>query len=402
METSYATETAVQAEVLLQSVASLLQDGPHTFPGFGVGSGKGGTILFYCHYAAYTGDAQYYDLALAQLEQVLQELNPQSYKSHFGNNYYQELAELGGLLCYLAEQGHLEWDNEPLLSKIDTLLETRMHHFLTGKNLEVVNGALSAGLYFLRRAPHSAKARRCLDTLLDAVQALREGDEARGYYWTCYAIIEPRVYTGLSHGSAMLISFLAAVHETGIRQAECATLLHYATKFLLGAQVDPATFRSSFPLWLGHEELTSNLCLLYGDLGTAYAIAKAAQILDNDAYRREAIRIARRTTTRVALPHTLLHDASVWYGVAGTYLLYDALHRQTDEADFASAAAYWLAQLPTRAKHQNEYLGFSSHFFGVAPEAQLSFNFGVVGIGLTLVQALSQGAYSLDKFIWLA
>jgi hypothetical protein len=277
-----------------------------------------------------------------------------------------------------------------------------MLHFLAQKNLEIVNGALSAGLYFLRRAPYSEKARHSLDVLLDTIQTLREGDEEIGYYWTCYVIIEPRVYTGLSHGSAMLISFLTAVHEAGIRQAECATLLHYATKFVLSTQMDPSSFRSSFPLWRGYEQLTSNLCLLYGDLGTVCAIVKAAQLLDNGQYLAEAIRIALRTIDRVSLPQTLLHDASVWYGVAGTYLLYDALFRQTGIEAFATAAAYWLKQFPKRANHQNDYLGFSSHFFGVVPEAQLSFNFGIVGIGLTLIQALSQGAYSLDKFIWLA
>jgi len=398
-----ATDLTTDLTALLEQVAALL-NGPAApvLPTFGVGHGKGSTILFNCHYAAHTGRPEYYDRALEMLEQVLGQLDPRTYKSNFGSNYYQELAELGNLLCYLLRAGHLDWDGAALLGKIDEVLDQRMRYFLARKNLERMNGALSAGTYFVRRVHQSAQARQSLDTLLEALQALREGDQHTGYYWTCYVIVEPRVYTGLSHGSGLIMSFLTALYHTGYRAAECAELLHYAAKFLVRTRLDPDAHLSSFPLWRGKNDRTNNLCLVYGDLGTTHALVRAADVLDDAAYRAEAIAIGERTTHRTSLNDTYLHDGSIFYGTSGAYLLYDSLHQLTGVPAFGAAAQHWLAQTPTRAQHAQEYLGFSSYFFADQPSAQLGFNLGVTGIGLTLLHALSQGRHALADFIWLA
>jgi len=387
---------------LLHTIAGYLNAEPApALATFGVGTGKGGTILFNCHYAAFTGDARYYDRALAELEQVLALLNPQTYKADFGSNFYQELLELGELLCYLGRHGHLDWDSEPLLRQIDTIQQERLTQFLATANLERRRGALAVGAYFLRRAPHSALAREQLHRLLDSLETLRQGDEEGGYYWVCHVIAEPRAYTGLSHGSGMVMSFLADLHAAGIRPEACERLLHYAARWLLGTRMDPAQFISTFPLWAGKADETNNLCLIYGDLGTAYALLRAAELLDNEEYRTAALAAAHCTTARTSAADTHIRDASIYYGAAGTYLLYDALYQLAGAEEFAQAARYWLARIPGFATHDNDYLGFSPQFYRTYEAAQLGFGFGVVGIGLTLLQALSGGRYSLSEFIGL-
>lgn len=402
MPTLDATRSATALAPLLHTIAGYLNvDGAPTLASFGVGTGKSGTILFNCHYAAFTGEVRYYNRALVELEQVLALLNPQTYKADFGSNFYQELSELGELLCYLGRHGHLDWDSEPLLRKIDTIQEERLALHLASANLERRRGALGVGAYFLRRAPHSAAARYQLGVLLDAMVALRQGNEEAGYYWLCHVIAEPRAYTGLSHGSGMIMSFLADLHAAGIRPDECARLLYYAGRWVLGTRIDPERFISTFPIWAGKVEETNNLCLIYGDLGTAYALLRAATILDHEEYRAAAVAAARRTTTRVSAADTHIRDASIYYGAAGAYLLYDAIHQQTGDEAFAQAAHYWLARIPGLATHPNDYLGFSPQFYRTYKAAQLGFGFGVVGIGLTLLQALSGGRYSLSEFVGL-
>jgi hypothetical protein len=60
---------------LLASIAKFLNNPNHNSRlGFGVNLGKGGKVLFNCHYAAYTGDEQYYSAALADFEKILTEL----------------------------------------------------------------------------------------------------------------------------------------------------------------------------------------------------------------------------------------------------------------------------------------------------------------------------------------
>jgi len=406
MKTLETTTATAELTALLHSVAGRLSgETPCQLPNFGVAMGQGGAILFNCHYAAYSGETKYYDLALEQLEQVLTRLNPQIYQSSGGTTkYYQELAELGGLLDYLIRNGHLEWDAEPLLHQIDELLEPRLGHHLATGNFEIVNGALSVGQYFLRRVHRSETARRSLDVLLDALQATQEGNEEDGYFWTCHRIVEPRVYTGLSHGSAMVINFVAGVYEAGYEPEKCTRLLRYASRFVLRTRMDPAQFISSFPLWKGREEPTPNVGLLYGDASTAYALVRAARLLGNVEDLAEAIHIARLTTREDSLVAPFPNEASVWYGISGAYLIYDALYRQTGDEAFAAAAARWAARIPAQAVFQNEYLNFSSNYYQVShnPVAQLGFNFGLVGVGLTLIQVLSPGCHLLDEFTWLA
>lgn len=402
MQTQTLTATTVELDVLLHAIAAQLH-GPQAgqLSTLGVGLGLGGSILFNCHYAAYTGQTEYYTLAQEQLEQVLGQLSPGSYKSDFGTNYYQELAELGNLICHLIRNGHLEWDAERLLGQFDTILDQRLRHLLEQKNLERINGAVGIGTYFLRRVQHSEKARQTMDMMLEALQTQREGNKETGYYWVCRQIVEPRVYTGLAHGSALVINFLTSLHEAGFRQAECAELMHYAIKFLLNTRLDPQQYLSSFPLWRGKQDRTNNLSLPYGDLSTAYAILRAADALGNLEYWAEAAAIALRTTHRTSLQDTYLHDASIFYGVSGAHLVYAAFYQRTGLAEFNAAARYWLEQIPARANQPNEYLNFSSFFFQ-HPTAQVGFNLGLTGIGLTLLQALSGGTYALDEFIWLA
>jgi hypothetical protein len=393
------TDTAAQLETIAEFLS---QPALTPLAGFGVSLGKGGSILFHSHYAAYSGQAAHYDHAQRQLELALGELSPATYQPAFATNYYQELAELGQLVGYLTTSGHLDWDAAAVLSQFDTLLAERLRYFIAKRQLDIVNGALSVGTYFLRRLAHSPIARGCLDTLLDALKDLREGTPATGYYWTCHVIVEPRVYTGISHGSAMIINFLAAMHEAGIRPDDCAELMHFGLRYLLGARMDPAQFISSFPLWQGKLEPTNNMCLVYGDLGTAYAMHRAASLLHDGATAAIATEVALLTTTRHTPEETYIQDASVWYGASGAYLLYQALGRQTKNPAFAVAASYWLRRIPEMATHGPDYAGFSSFFYREQRTVQLGFSFGLAGIGLTLLQALSHGRYALDEFAWLA
>jgi len=388
---------------LLATIAGYLNaPGAPALATFGVASGKGGTILFNCHYAAYTGEGRYYERALAELEQVLAALDPRTYKADFSSNYYQELAELGTLLIYLTTHGHLDWDAEPLLRRLDGLLEDRLHQHLAARNFERTSGALSCGAYFVRRLPRSARARPALGALLDALVATRQGTEASGYYWLCLVIAEPRAYTGLSHGSAMILSFLADLHAADFQPAVCASLLRHGTTWLLAQRLDADQYLSSFPLWAGKADYTNNLCLIYGDLGTAYGLLRAATALGDAEATAAAIAVVRRTLPRRSVADTHIQDASVFYGAAGAYLLYDALHRHTAVPEFAEAAGYWLARIPGLATHANEYLGFSPQFYPHYAAAQLGLSFGVVGIGLTLLQAQSGGRYAVTDFVGLS
>jgi lantibiotic biosynthesis protein len=372
----------------------------NALPNFGVGHGKGGAILLNCLYASYTKNEIYYVAAERFLEAAFDDLNPSRYKSTLTSNYYLDIAEFGSLLIYLEKEGHIEEDYTSFKRQIDDLLAERVKENIAERNFGMSKGAIGIGFYLINRASLSTVAENAVLQILNALDELKEGDETRGYFWTTHYFSEPRVYTGLAHGSAMVINFLSSVYEAGIEPEKCAELMRYGLKFLLQNRMDSQLFTSAFPLWVKQHEKIVNHCLVYGDIGTSYAIIRAAQILNEEEYLAEGTQIALETIKRKTKEETFLNDASVKYGVCSPCLIYSRIYEITGIEAFKEASAYWHAQIPLYATGQNKYLGFKSFFFGEYDNAQLDLNFGLIGIALTIMQSTSD-QYTINQFAWL-
>ncbi|MBB5635227.1 lantibiotic modifying enzyme [Pedobacter cryoconitis] len=373
---------------------------PAVLHNFGLGTGRGGAILLNCHYARLTGNDEFYEVAEKLLLESIDALNPVKYKAIL-SNYYGDLSEFGTLISYLEENGHLNQDTGFSFYEFDNLLIDRVQTNIEQKNFGIGTGALSISSYLLRRLDNSPEVYRCTLDLFEAIYKAAEGDKENGYYWTTNYFEEPRVYTGLAHGNAMIINFLCSIHAKGIEKERCEELMRYAIKFLLLNQIDPVQYGSNFPLWVGRNEETKNHCVVYGDIGTVYAIIKAAQILKDSAYLAEAIILAYDTVTRHRKEDTTLLDASIKYGVSSPYLVYNRIYQLTGIEAFKTAANYWFDQISEMNTADNEYLGFNSHFFKKYPEGQLGFGYGLAGIGLVFMQHLSEGALSINEFTWI-
>ncbi|KIO77386.1 hypothetical protein TH53_09775 [Pedobacter lusitanus] len=367
---------------------------------FGLGTGRGGALLLNCHYAKLTGDDKYYEVAEKLLLESIDALNPAKYKAIL-SNYYGDLSEFGTLISYLQEKGHLDQDTGFSFDEFDALLIDRVETNIEAKNFGIGTGALSISSYLLRRLDSSPEIYRCTLALFEAIYSSREGDKDNGYYWTTNYFEEPRVYTGLAHGNGMIINFLCSIHEKGIEKERCEELMRYAIRFLLLNKIDPDQYGSNFPLWIGRNEETKNHCVVYGDIGTVYAIIKAAKILNDSVALLEGIDLAYDTITRHRMEGSTLKDASVKYGVSSPYLLYSRIYQLTGIDTFKKAANYWFSQISKMNKSDNEYLGFNSYFFDKYPEGQLGFGYGLAGIGLVLIQYLTEGELSINEFTWI-
>ncbi|MFD2584911.1 lanthionine synthetase LanC family protein [Pedobacter vanadiisoli] len=391
----------INTQILLPEIIDLVnKHALDTLPNFGVGHGKGGAVLLNCLYASYTKNEIYYAAAERFLEAAFDDLNPSRYKSTLTSNYYLDIAEFGSLLIYLEKEGHIEEDYTSFKRQIDDLLAERVKENIAERNFGMSKGAIGIGFYLINRASSSTVAQKAVLQILYALDELKEGNEVNGYFWTTHYFSEPRVYTGLAHGSAMVLNFLSSASEAGIEPEKCAELMHYGLKFLLQNRMDSQLFTSVFPLWIKEPEKIINHCLVYGDIGTSYAIIRAAQILKDDDYLAEGIQIALETIKRKTKEETFLNDASVKYGVCSPCLIYSRIYELTGIEAFKKASAYWEAQIPSYATGRNKYLGFKSFFFGEYDNAQLDLNFGLIGIALTIMQCTSD-RYKINQFTWL-
>ncbi|MGY0034953.1 lanthionine synthetase LanC family protein [Pedobacter sp. NJ-S-72] len=331
----------------------------------------------------------------------MEALNPSKYKAIL-SNYYGDLAEFGTLICHLEEHGHLNGDTGFSFDEFDALLIDRVETNIEKRNFGAGTGALGVSSYLLRRLDNSPEIHRCTLALFEAIYSSREGDKENGYYWTTNYFEEPRIYTGLAHGNAMIINFLCSIHQKGIEKERCEELMHYAIRFLLLNQIDPDKYGSNFPLWIGRNEETKNHCVVYGDIGTVYAIIKAAQILNDSNYLIAGIDLAYDTIKRHRMEGTTLLMMLLQIRcVSSPYLLYNRIYELTGIDTFKEASYYWLSQISQMNKADNEYLGFDSHFFNKYPEGQLGFGYGLAGIGLVLMQYLTDGELSINEFTWI-
>lgn len=401
METASINLTKINTEVLLPEIINLVNRHALTaLPNFGVGHGKGGAILLNCLYARYTKNEIYYAAAERFLEAAFDDLNPSKYKSTLTSNYYLDIAEFGNLLIYLENEGHVEEDYISIKRQIDDLLAGKVKEHIAERNFGMSKGAIGIGFYLVNRSPSSTVAKKAVLQIINALSELKEGNKINGYFWTTHYFNEPRVYTGLAHGSAMVINLLSSAYEAGIEPDKCAELMYYGLKFLLQNRMDSQLFTSVFPLWIKEPEKTINHCLVYGDIGTGYAIIRAAKILNEESYLAQGIQITLDTIKRKTIEETFLNDASVKYGVCSPCLIYNRIYQLTGIEVFKQASDYWLAQIPSYANGQNKYLGFKSFFFGDYDNAQLDFNFGLIGIALTIMQSTSD-KYTINQFTWL-
>jgi len=392
--------TQPQTEKLLLDIVTKVNSTADTLlPNFGIGTGKGGAILLNCHYGKLTGDDAYYAVAEKLLMASLQSLSPGEYKTVL-SNYFIDLAEFGALIGYLEENGHLNDDTGFAYDEFDTLIADRIQSTIEKRNFGLGNGALSVSSYLYRRIDRSPLLYNAAVNLLEAIYQAREGDQETGYYWTTHYFEEPRIYTGLSHGNGMILNFLCSIHEKGIEKEKCEELMRYALRFLLLNRADPNLSDSNFQLWLGREIESRNHCIVYGDLSTAYIIIKTAKILEDANYLAFGIDVAKDTIRKHRIENTSLMDASIKYGVSSPYILYNRIFQLTGLEVFKNAAVYWLDQITEMKKNETEYLGFNSHFFKKYPEGQLGFSFGLAGIGLVLMQYLSDDELSINEFTW--
>lgn len=391
MNTSTLTAQAVSApdrealSALVARIETSVQNNLHALASPTISNGWLGACLFYCYYARYTGDEAHFERAAQYLDKALALIDYQYYRRIYPTDSYDaNIAALGIFFIRAKEQGLLDFDVSPYLGNVEDTLHLLCQNKIKHADFSIFSGALATGNYLLL-ADRSERNDQLLTEIVEGIGAHAVESPSGGVYWRSPRL-KNKVYLGLSHGSCMIISFLCAVRERGLLEEQCRYLIEQAAAFVL--QCKRSNPKGLFPHVLGEEVVNTQFSLCYGDLGVGYGLLRGGLALED-----EVLVAAARDILDTCLARTyedgLTYDGSMTYGASGIAYLYRKLAKlDSQDTRFQEAYAYWVEQIPRNATEENGFCGFRSFFKPESELFNLSYAWGILGIGITLMQYL--------------
>ena len=214
----------------------------------------------------------------------------------------------------------------------------------------------------------------------------------------------PRRYhnLGLAHGVPGVVALLGLACAAGVAVAQARPLLDGTVRWLL-AQQTPGGFPSGVAL--EHVDKPARLAWCYGDPGVAVTLLGAARLVDEPAWEREALAIARRAAQRPAEQSGVV-DAGLCHGAAGLGHLFNRMFQATGDDCLAEASRFWFErtlqmQRPGRGVGGYEAWGADAddELTWVADPSLLT---GAAGIALALLAATSDIEPDWDRMLLAA
>lgn len=312
-------------------------------------------------------------------------------------------------------------DDAALAEEVDSVLLRVLDQGPWNGPYDLSRGLVGLGLYALDRLPEPGAA-RCLGRVLDHLEEraapqddglawytpprrLPDGGEDVGYY-----------DLGVAHGLAGVIGFLATARlhvkaqpagEPSLDRIDRRTdrLLEGAVRFLLGRRLPPEA-PSSFPSVVvpEMEPGSSRAAWCQGDEGMAAALFLAAEAVQREDWRREALDVARRAARREEEGSGVV-DAGLCHGAAGLGHLHHRFFRYTGEDLFAEAARRWFDRALSLRREGEGVGGFAAWTRRADGEVHWrqdpGFLLGAAGVGLALLAALGGPEPVWDRVLLL-
>ena len=109
-------------DVLLEKIATHYLFYGSFYSDLGLYNGKMGMIIFFFHYARYTGNSLYEDFAGELLDDIYEDITD--------NISFSQLCEIGWGILYLLQQGFVEGNADEVLEIIDERIELQHSEYM--------------------------------------------------------------------------------------------------------------------------------------------------------------------------------------------------------------------------------------------------------------------------------
>lgn len=273
---------------------------------------------------------------------------------------------------------------------------------LDRNNYDMLHGGGGAILY-LSKLNESKKLEQLINKL-----SQNSNSTDKGIYWSKKEINEEgqeveKIDFGLAHGQASIICMLSGLlkRKQG-RASVIKSLISKNVQFILENEL-PKGSKYLFPTMIinNKAESRSRLAWCYGDLGIAVSLLEAGEALEDQELKKEAIKIALRTTRLKNISDTHVADAGLCHGSAGIGHLYNRIYNKTGIVDFKNSANHWMAKTVRFGDGDSDTAGYTVwDTDSKKMKGEYGFIEGISGIGLAIMSHNCESQLEWDKLLF--
>lgn len=359
-----------------------------------------GYSLYYAFLAKYKNDPSYIATAEAYFDRAIEALDITGFKRVYDTDSIDgHLSHIGRFIAFVNEHQLLSVDADEYLASLDGILFDLMKSKISIQDFDSLSGAMASGYYFLSRKKNGINVDEELKFLVLNLENFAHKDLDGDYFWKSPALYQ-RTYLGISHGSSLMISFLCQVHTYGIETEICERIIRNAVNFLK-KQFRESPYKGLFPNMIGDPIEPMQFALCYGDIGTGYALFEASKVLKDEHLSVFAEVVLSDCLTRTKEDNLTL-DAGIFYGASGLVIAFDKLARISSDERFEKRKEYWYNRIVEYQGEPNEFAGFLSRLDKENHIWNVSFGWGILGIGVTLMSYSGENLPPIDKLTFIA
>lgn len=415
METQIYKKTNIKLEIKLEEIFEILKKSSSS-KNLGILTGISGMALFFFHYSKLKNNDDAAEIGIDLIKKCFEKINDEY--SH--STYCSGITGFGWLLEHLLEEDFIDFDNDKLLIELDDYLLAKMQNDFKNNCYDFLHGGIGYGFYFFKRYKNTKSEvlkEKYQKNLLEIISDLNDHSEKEKnkIKWVAEKITEEEPYEynlSLSHGIPSITNFLCRLHTDDFFKPYVENMIEMSTNFILSCKNKNEDCISLFPnskiaknSYNQENQINKNsrLAWCYGDLGIGITLLHAGKALNNHAIHKEAIKILTHSSFRTQPDETLVNDAGICHGAFGNALIFNRVFKITNSPIFYNASIFWCNEGLNMAIHKDGNAGYKKWF----PERnewekEISLLEGITGIGLTIINLLSESDSKWDECLMLS
>lgn len=382
----------------------------HQSENLGVLTGLTGLALFHFYYSRFNNEDDSSDIGVKIIADCFEKIN----NNYELSTYCSGIAGFGWALQHLHLEDFIDFDSDKVLSDLDHYLFERQTIDTSIGYFDFLHGSLGYGYYFLARykSTTSQKLKRKYKIyLLRLISSIEEFaiESENGIKWESIISneIQKRGYNfSLSHGIPSIINFLSRLNAFSDFQSRSNPLLRKSISYILHHKNEGENQYSLFPNFEYESDYThkhSRLAWCYGDLGVGITLLQAAKALQDKNLYKTAIDILKHSAQRIQPQDTLVKDAGICHGAFGIAKIFNRAYKETNESIFRKATEHWLEEGLKMSHHKDGIAGYKKWVGGKGTwENELSLLEGISGIGLAIIDYLTDNEFNWDECLMLS